>query len=68
MTKILNIGLQSAIGLQRQVWITNYDRVTKPDRLQSDTVHGRKRHFLRKDLILLLISIKDGEKNSELVR
>ena len=23
----------------RQVWITNFDGITKPDRLQSDTVH-----------------------------
>ena len=51
----------------RQVSITNCDGITKPNRLQSDTVHVRKQHFLRKDFILLLISIKDGEKNSELV-
>ena len=51
----------------RQVSITNCDGITKPNRLQSDKVHVRKQHFLRKDFILLLISIKDGEKNSELV-
>ena len=24
---------------ERQIWITNYDGITKRDRLQSDTVH-----------------------------
>ena len=66
VTKILKIELKSAMGLQS---VTSLDyklwRDYKARQITKwhSTCAMWKRHFLRKGLILLLISNKDGEKN-----
>ena len=64
VTKILKTWLQSAMGSQSATSLDyKAQRITK----WYSTCAVWKRYFLRKDLILLLISNKDGEKNSKLV-